>query len=311
MSGALWAVMAGVGFGLFQASNRRASRGMDVYLSTFLQLVIAAVVLAVIALVTEDLRLLFVTRPSALINFALAAFVHFFLGWTLLTASQKRIGAARTSPLTSTMPLFGVIIAALVLREIPGATALAGIVLVVAGVYFVSGERGVTPDAAAGGGNGAATDGERVVASAIGWRGAIFGLGTALCWAISPVFIRGGLAGLPSPLLGLTVGMIITVLVYGIVLLARGGAPGMRLSTEAVVFKFVAGALVGLSTWARWVALDLAPVGVVLAVALVSVPVTILLSPIAVGRHIERVTPRVWAGATVIIGGSLLLVLYG
>lgn len=58
-------------------------------------------------------------------------------------------------------------------------------------------------------------------------------------------------------------------------------------------------------------ALDLAPVGVVLAVTMVSVPVTILLSPIAVGRHIEHVTPRLWAGACVIVGGSLLLVWYG
>ena len=310
MSGALWAVLAGVGFGLFQASNRRASRHMDVYLSTFLQILVGAVVLAAIATATEDLTLLRTARPAALIDFSLAAFVHFFLGWTFLNESQKRIGAARTSPLTSTVPFFGVIIAALVFREFPGLIALDGIALVVAGVYYVSGEKGVVPEAA-GSGTGTMGNSERAVPRVIGWRGALFGLGTAVCWAISPVFIRRGLAGLPSPLLGLTVGMIVCALIYAIVLLVRRGAPAMRTSTEAVVFKFVAGSLVGLSTWARWVALDLAPVGVVLAVTMVSVPVTILLSPIAVGRHIERVTPRLWAGASVIIAGSLILLRYG
>ncbi|MGH2404312.1 MAG: DMT family transporter [bacterium] len=308
MSGALWAVLAGVGFGLFQAANRRASRGMDVYLSTFLQLAVAAVVLAGVAVATEDLSLLRTARPQAFLNFALAAFVHFFLGWTFLNASQKRIGAARTSPLTSTVPLFGVVIAALVLREFPGPVALAGIALVVTGVYFVSVENDVTPETDRS--DMAPGRPAEPAAQVAGWRGAVFGLGTAICWAISPVFIRGGLAGLPSPLLGLTVGMVICVLVYGVVVLARRGAPGTHMSTEATLFKLIAGSLVGLSTWARWVALDLAPVGVVLAVALVSVPVTILLSPVAVGRHLERVTPRLWAGASVIIGGSLLLVWY-
>ncbi len=310
MSGVLWAMVAGVGFGLFQASNRRASRHMDVLLSTFLQILVGAVVLAGIAAATENLTLLRTAHPAALIHFSLAAFVHFFLGWTFLNASQKRIGAARTSPLTSTVPFFGVIIAALVFREFPGPVAMAGIALVVAGVYYVSGEKSVVPEAGGGGGDGAAGDSEQAP-RVIGWRGALFGLGTAVCWAISPVFIRKGLTGLPSPLLGLTVGMIVCALIYGIVLLARRGAPEMRMSTEAMVFKFVAGSLVGLSTWARWVALDLAPVGVVLAVTMVSVPVTILLSPIAVGRHMERVTPRLWAGASVIVGGSLLLVWYG
>ncbi len=309
MSGVLWAVVAGVGFGLFQASNRRASRHMDVFLSTFLQILVGAVVLAGIAATTEDVTLLRTAPPAALIHFSLAAFVHFFLGWTLLNESQKRIGAARTSPLTSTVPFFGVIIAALAFREFPGAVELAGIGLVVAGVYYVSGEKGVVPEAG-GASDGGADDDGRAAPRAVGRRGALFGLGTAVCWAVSPVFIRGGLAGLPSPLLGLTVGMSVCALIYGIVLIARRGALGTRMSSEAMVFKLLAGSLVGLSTWARWVALDLAPVGVVLAVTMVSVPVTILLSPIAVGRHIERVTPRLWAGASVIIGGSLLLVWY-
>jgi uncharacterized membrane protein len=152
---------------------------------------------------------------------------------------------------------------------------------------------------------------ERSESVAVGWRASRFGLGAALCWAISPIFIRYGLEGLPSPLLGVTVGMIATMLAYGLALLVRrarsNAAPIPR---EALLFQLMAGVLVGLSTWARWIALDLAPVGVVLALGRLSVPVVIFLAPLMVGQHLERVTRRVWLGATLIVGGSVLLILY-
>ena len=96
MTGALWAVVAGVGFGLFQTLNRRAVQGMDVFVATFLQLVISAVVLAGISLATQDMSRLWQAPLSAWLNFSIAGLLHFFIGWTFLNASQKRIGAART-----------------------------------------------------------------------------------------------------------------------------------------------------------------------------------------------------------------------
>jgi uncharacterized membrane protein len=53
------------------------------------------------------------------------------------------------------------------------------------------------------------------------WRNSLFGLGTAICFALSAIFIRNGLEGLPSPLLGVSVGMVITTVAYGVVLLFR------------------------------------------------------------------------------------------
>lgn len=148
--------------------------------------------------------------------------------------------------------------------------------------------------------------------STSGWRGALFGLGTALAFSISPIFIRHGLEDLPSPLLGVTVGMIASTLAYGLILLFRSGASqGEAIPRRAMLLQLAAGALVGLSTWARWVALDLAPVGVVLALGRMSVPVVILLSPILVGKHLERVTARVWLGAALIVAGSLVLAFFG
>ncbi|NWG75175.1 MAG: DMT family transporter [Rubrivivax sp.] len=300
MSGVLWAVAAGVGFGVFQTLNRRAVQGMDVYVATFLQLLISALVLAAASLITEDLALLRQVSIWAWINFSLAGFFHFFIGWTLLNASQKKIGAARTGSLIGTTPLFGAVVAALTLAEFPTLITIVGILLIVGGVYLVNyaNIKRTAPARNISGG-----------AIATGWRSLLLGLAAAICWSISPLFIRHGLAELPSPILGVTIGITACVLGYALVLVLRGSkTPLTSFSTDAFTFKLVAAMLVGLSTWARWVALDLSSVALVLALSLVSVPVVNVLSPLLVGHHVEQVTGQVWLGSALIVGGSLILI---
>jgi drug/metabolite transporter (DMT)-like permease len=106
VTGVLWAIVAGLGFGVFQSFNRRAGRSIDSYLSTFMLLVASSIVLAIVSLLTEDLSPLGEAPLMAYVNFGLAGFVHFFLGWTFLTLSQKLVGAARTGALIGTTPLF-------------------------------------------------------------------------------------------------------------------------------------------------------------------------------------------------------------
>jgi drug/metabolite transporter (DMT)-like permease len=299
MSGAMWALAAGAGFGVFQALNRRAVRGMDVYVATFVQLLISSIVLIGISLVTEDLRLIARAPLSAILSFVAAGFLHFLIGWTLLNASQKRIGAARTSPLIATVPLFGAIVAAVTIREFPTWLELIGIGIIVLGAYLVS------------------KDGESLSTTTTAKQryGALLqaswmGLAAAFFWAVSPIFIRIGLQGLPSPMLGVTIGVTASALSYALILLwQRERWLGVPIPNEAWTFKLLAGLLVGLSTWMRWVALDLAPIAVVLALTMISSPLVILLAPLISGKHLERVTLMLWLGMGLILFGALLLVL--
>jgi uncharacterized membrane protein len=66
--------------------------------------------------------------------------------------------------------------------------------------------------------------------------------------------------------------------------------------------------LIAFATWWRWLAIDGADVAVVLALALVSVPIVLFVSPLLVGRHLERVTREVWLGAALVVGGALALI---
>ena len=294
MTGPLLAAAAGLGFGVFQTLNRRAVQGMaDVYLATFLQLIVALAVLITVSLATEDVRTLGTATTASLVWFGLAGVVHFSVGWTLLNKSQMRIGAARTSPLISTNPVFGALIAAVAIRELPRLLAWAGIVVVTIGALVVS-----LPRAAAEGWG-------------VQWRDSIWGLGTSLAWAISPIFIKEGLEGLESPLLGVTLSMAVAVAAYGVALPLRRGRAGSAIRWDALSFKLAAGIFVALSTWARWLSLDYSAVGVVLALGLLSVPVVLLLSPVLMGRHVEQVGTAIWIGAALVVGGSLMLVVAG
>jgi len=320
MAGVVWAAVAGIGFGLFQSVNRAALRGMDAYASTFLQLLVSAVILAAVSLATGDPRRLADAPASAWLSFAAAGLVHFSVGWTLLNLSQQRLGAARTSPLLASVPLFGVVAAAVTLHEVPGPLELAGVALIVGGVYAVELDRigGLRrprrveqpvaadrwADPLAPGPDGQA-GGPRPARPAPAWTASLFGLGTALCWAVSPILIREGLRGLPSPLLGVTVGMVAATVAYGLALPLRRRR--LRVMWDALAWKLAAGVLVAVSTWTRWYAVALVPVAVVLALGLLSVPTVLAAAPLLVGRQHERVTAPVLAGSALVVAGALVI----
>ena len=73
-----------------------------------------------LAVATEDVGRVLDADGWALAAFAAAGIVHFLLGWTFLNLSQKRIGAARTSPLLTMSPVFALAIAAIAVGQLPG-----------------------------------------------------------------------------------------------------------------------------------------------------------------------------------------------
>jgi drug/metabolite transporter (DMT)-like permease len=303
MIGELLASLAGVGFGVFQSINRRAAFGIDTLRATFTVLTVSALFLGVVSLIKEDLNLLWQAPLSAWILFILAGLIHFLLGWTLLNISQRRIGAARTGALIGTTPLFATILAAIMLGEWLTTLAIVGVIVVVIGVYFT------TPKESKSSTESNPSTSE--LPSTTGFRSALYGLATALCWAISPVFIRQALEGLPSPLLGVELGMIACSISYGIMLfIGRKRRTQETPSREALILLAIGGVISGSAIWARWAAIELTSVAVVTTLSLFSVIVTMILSPFVVGGQQEKPTSQAVVGAVMIITGSVILVLF-
>lgn len=291
MSGVAYAVAAGIGFGIFQAVNRRANQEMDAYRATFLLLVVGTLSLSVWTGATQDLSLLADAPFTSVAHFAAAGIVHFFLGWTFLALSQQRIGAASTGAVLASTPLVGSVLAALVLGEALTPVAVLGVLLVVVGVVLLSLRQ--NPGA---------------LSRAVPW----FALAAALSWGSSPLFIRWGLEGLDSPLIGVTIGLMAATLAYA---LALAGWRGRRSSTapsrSGYAWVTVAGVVVAICITFQWIAFDLIPIAVAITLMQFSAPTVITVAPFLVGTEAERPTPALILGAAAILAGSILVVLAG
>lgn len=293
MSGIFLSIISGFGFGLFQALNRRATHGVNPYQATFVLLFVSSIVLIFISAVTVDLSLLQTISPLAVFYFSLAAFIHFLIGWTLFSLSQKTVGAARTGVLLGTVPLWGTLIGVILFAEFLSTPILFAIVLMIAGSYIVSSDK-IDP-----------TNKD----IKIGFQASLYGLGTAICFAASSIFIRYGLELLPYPLLGVTVGMTIVTVIYGFFLASQIVRTGevVNFGGSKIWLQIFAGILVAVSTWWRWLALDLTPIAVVIALSRLSIPTVLILSPFLIGQKLEQVNGRVWTGAGVILVGAMIL----
>jgi drug/metabolite transporter (DMT)-like permease len=252
---------------------------------------VATAILVVASVASEDLSQLGEASGKAITLFAIAGIVHFVLGWLLLNVSQMRIGASRTAPLITLTPLFGVVLAAVTLGELPNAAALAAIAPIMVGAWLLASR-----------GSG------RVAIE----RDSIFAFGTAFMWALSAVLTVDALEGLDSPLLGVTLGLLAATAALGGALLARGSLGAIRsIARGTLALKSFAAVVVAFATWFRLLALGETDVAVVLATNLVSVPITLMLAPLMVGRHLEEANARVWLGGLLVAVGVLTLIAVG
>ena len=148
-------------------------------------------------------------------------------------------------------------------------------------------------------------------------RGYVFALLSMACWGTSPLFIRLGLVGLPSPIWGVTVGLGGATAVFLVWWAAVGARSTDRAWTRwrsepvvrtAIGAQVLAGVTGIAGTAARAVSLSLIPVVVAIPLAGTSALFTLMLAPLILGRKLERVTPKLVVGALLLMGGSVLVV---
>jgi drug/metabolite transporter (DMT)-like permease len=292
MSGIAWAIAGGIGFGVFQATYRRVNRVIDAFTATFLLLVGATISLAVVAGLTQDLGLLTEAPLSAYIAYVLTGTVHFFFGWTFFNLSQRQVGASRTGVVVAATPLVGSVMAWIFISEpLPLITVL-GILLVGGGVALITGSE---PSASGGAGS-------------VPWAG----LGASLAWGTSPLLIRWGLEGLPSPLLGLVVGLSATSLLYGIGIGARSRRQDVPALPRGILpWVALSSILVAAALASQWKAWELIEISVAITLLQLATPTVVILAPLIAGGEAERPNLRVVAGMAAIVGGSMLVVWTG
>ena len=111
---------------------------MDIYRATFILLVVSVIVMTAASFLMEDVNVLLTAPLKPILYFALAGFLHFFMGWTLFAESQKRAGAARSGALVSATPLFATVIAWIFLGETLSPITIFAIILALVGVFLIT-----------------------------------------------------------------------------------------------------------------------------------------------------------------------------
>lgn len=290
MSGAMWAALAGIAFGLSQLANRGVNRLTDALAASTATVTATFVALAAVSLVTGEVGELASMPAAAAGWFVAATLIHFLLGWVLFAISQQRIGPSRTASVLSTNPVMAALIAAVVISQELRPITWVGVVAVTVGVAVIATQaRSHQPRSASG-------------LAAI--------LGATLMFSISPILVTLGLDEFERPLLGLTVGLAVTVPAMHIATRMLTGA--WMVPTRAMGRWLVLGGITaGFAVTAQWTAFDLIPVGVVVSLQQLSTPVVLFVGPALLAAPRERPDARVLLGASLIVAGAIIVALFG
>jgi drug/metabolite transporter (DMT)-like permease len=199
-----------------------------------------------------------------------------------------RIGASRASALSSTAPLFAIVLAVLLLGERPSGWLLVGALGVVAGGVLLS-QQGRLDQA---------------------WRrrDMAFPLAGALGFALRDTISRWGLGSFPHPAIAAVVATMTSVVVLGIFGLRRRG--DFRSDRTGLVFMALAGLCEALASLALWGALAAGNVSVVSPLVNSQPVLTVILAAFFL-RDLERVTWRIVVATLAIVAGAVVVIRAG
>lgn len=133
-----------------------------------------------------------------------------------------------------------------------------------------------------------------------------YALLSALFAALTAVLAKVGIKGVNSDLATAIRTVVILVVAWGIVLVRDNPADMLSFSPRTWVFLVLSGVATGLSWLFYFKALQLGKVSQVAPVDKLSVAIAIVLSVVFLG---ETLTLKMAAGAALIIGGTLVLIL--
>ena len=135
-TGILYAVIAGLFWGTSPVLVKRGLVNSDVSAATLIQQAAILFTLILFTLLEGSVATGQISPVSMLVFIAIGI-VGAYLGRTLFVKSVDQIGATRAQLVNNTSPLVTVMLAALLLGERLTVTVLAGVILIVSGIFFI------------------------------------------------------------------------------------------------------------------------------------------------------------------------------
>jgi len=287
-TGIFYALIAGLFWGSSPVLVKRGLVGSDVSAATLYQQATILLTLVLAAVIEGNLMAQRIS-PSPLAVFVVTGIVGAYLGRTLFIKSVAQIGASRAQSLNNSSPLITVLLAALLLGETLSPAVLGGVLLIIAGVFFV------TKPESQGQDTGAAS------------TFTLTSILATLCYGIVPVLKKLGTDLGGPPVLGALV-MHATGLALLLTLgrLLKIELKWHKLPVSSFVCFVAAGVLQGVGSILTLKALLYAPASVVAPIWNTQPIITFILTK-AMLQGIEVVTLRDGVAAALVVAGVLVL----
>jgi drug/metabolite transporter (DMT)-like permease len=293
MSGEVAALFAAVTFGLSTVLARRFMGVVAPEAGVLVSIVMNVVAFAAVSVVAGLRGLLPPIPPLAIALFAFGGLAGTLVGRNLSYLSINRLGASLTVTVRLTNVIFALLIAFLLLRELPRAAQIAGMVAVTVGLW-VSLQSG------------------KGRSRASGYRpdlgGVSIALGSAAAFALGDTARRAALHLAPAPVLGAAVGATTAMVAHLAWSVFHHKA---RWPSAGVLWRFDVLASAALNTAAillLYTGLQRATVAVVSVLYNLQVLVVLVAGPMIL-RDQEPITPWVVAGALLALVGTTLILI--
>jgi len=222
--------------------------------------------------------------------FTAAGLVGTLIGRAVYFEGIKRVGSSRAEPIKASQPLHATLIAVLVLGEVVTPGHMLAMVAIVAGIAIITYEHGRSS-------NGAGD---------ASYVGVAFPFVAALFFGVEPTFAKLGFAEGAAVLTGLTVKTLTAGVGFVGYLWWKRGLPRPRdFDRRELPWHVAAGVANTVFMLGYYSALELERVSVVVPLVQSSPLLVILLSMLFVSDDLERITPRLVAGALVAVTGAI------
>ncbi len=239
-----------------------------------------------------------VARGEVIAAFVAAGLAGSLLGRLCQFRAIETIGASRTAPVVASTALFSAALAVAFLGETLTGVHAVGILLVVGGVAYISWKTATDP---------ADPRPVREVGLSLALP-----LLAALCFAVEPIFISWGLAAGAPVAPGLAVMSVAAAIgFFGYLALASDLPDRARLAGPSLRWYVASGVASTAALLAYFLALEVAPVVVVVPIVQVAPLIVLVLSRAFLPRGLERVTWDLAVAATVVVAGAVVVSVSG
>lgn len=294
ISGELFALLAALAYGLAGVAINRGKASARGDNGVFLSVLVTATLTGAMWLIWGEVSVRSVLNPDKrwpLAVFALAGLMSTVFGRQLMFRATEQTGPVMASLLRRLTPVFGLPLAYVMLSQLPDGVTLAGAGLVMAAVVFY-----LPPGALMGGGA------HRI--------GVVFGIGSALAYALAYTLRSHALVSLPDAALGTCVGALAGV-AWFVMLAALRRDPARRfafLIVDRGPWHVLAALTLSAGQFLQFLALKSASVVSVATLGTLEVFFSAVFLSALTGKLPDNLVRLCLAGGVALIGSALMLV---